>query len=112
MTVAPRWLSNIPRLLAAFLLAAAAGCSVSESGKIKCVDDAACPHDYPLCSGGVCVEGSPSLGDASVSFVGVTGKQATDPLRETVIVQVTARAATGVKSLGVTASDQTFSPAP
>ena len=57
MTLAPGSLSNITRSLAALALAVAAGCSVSEGGKIKCVDDSSCPNDYPVCSAGACIEG-------------------------------------------------------
>src|SRR5205085_3853941 len=65
-----RTLHKLPLALA---LALASACSVNESGKIKCVDDASCPGDYPLCSAGFCVEGTPTTAN-TVSVLGVSGK--------------------------------------
>lgn len=102
---------NLFKKLSVLLLTfAAAGCSVSASGQVPCVDDSSCPSDYPVCTAGKCVAGTSSAA-ASVAIVGVPGKAPTDPLRGTVTVQVSARAASGVKAVALSAGSKSFSPA-
>ena len=104
-------IENSKKLLVVFAAAAlfAAGCSVSASGQIPCVDDSSCPADYPSCKSGFCVEGGTTT--ASVSIIGVPGKSAADPLKGTVTVQVSAKANSGVKSVSLAGGGKTFSPA-
>ena len=99
------------RLLALCTLALAAACNVSASGQIPCADDSSCPADYPVCKAGFCVEGTAGLtGTASVAIVGVPGKAATDPLRGTIVVQVVAKASSGVKTLTLDGGGKSFTP--
>jgi len=88
----------------------AGGCSVSAGGEVPCVEDVSCPHDYPVCSAGKCVAGTPSS-RASAQIVGVAGKAAGQPVRSTVTVQVAAKSDSGVKSVSLTGGGKTFAPA-
>ena len=98
------------RALAAALSLVAA-CSVSEGGKIPCADDSSCPTDYPVCTAGKCAAGTPaSTSAASIAIVGVDGKLATEPVRQTVHLNVTARAESGVTSVTLAGGTKTYSP--
>lgn len=100
------------RLLAAAVLSLAAACNVSASGQIPCVDDSSCPATYPVCKAGFCAEGAAGAnGNASVAVLGVPGKNATDPLRGTIQLQVVAKASSGVKSISLAAGTNTYAPA-
>src|SRR5205085_384928 len=94
------------RLAGALVLTLAAACSVSASGQIPCVDNASCPSDYPVCQAGFCAEGGASTADVSV--VGVQGKAAADKVRGTVVMTITARADSGVKSVSLAGGGKTF----
>src|SRR5260370_33047764 len=98
------------RLLAALALAATTACPVAAGGQIPCVAALSCPSDYPVCSSGKCVAGT-STATGSISILGVPGKAATDPVGGTITVQVSARAASGVKSISLAGGGKTFSPA-
>ena len=100
------------RILAAAVLSLAAACNVSASGQIPCVDDSSCPATYPVCKAGFCAEGAAGTnGNASVAVLGVPGKNATDPLRGTVTVQVVAKASSGVKSISLATGSNIYAPA-
>ena len=100
------------RILAAVVLSLAAACNVSAGGQIPCVDDSSCPATYPVCKAGFCAEGAAGTnGNASVAVLGVPGKNATDPLRGTVTVQVVAKASSGVKSISLATGTNTYAPA-
>src|ERR1041384_2846953 len=105
-------IENSKKLLVVFAAAAlfAAGCSVSASGQIPCVDDSSCPADYPSCKSGFCVEGG-TTATASASILGVPGKAAADPLKGPATVQVSGRANWGVKSFALAGGGKRFSPA-
>ncbi|MGZ5748287.1 MAG: hypothetical protein ACXWJ3_19105, partial [Caldimonas sp.] len=99
------------RLLALCALALGAACNVSASGQIPCADDSSCPSNYPVCKAGFCVESASGLaGSASVAIVGVPGKAATDPLRGTIVVQVVAKASSGVKTLTLDGGGKSYTP--
>jgi len=90
------------------LALAAAGCT--GAGQIPCVDNSSCPSDYPVCgSAGKCVAGTSNT-QVSVRIIGVAGKQPGDPVRGTVIVQVSAQSLSGVRLLSLTGGAQTFAP--
>ncbi|HUJ27167.1 MAG TPA: hypothetical protein VLW85_14170, partial [Myxococcales bacterium] len=86
---------------------AAAGCSVSASGEIPCVDDSSCPSDYPVCTAGKCVAGT-STSAATVAIVGVQGHAASDILSGSITIAVTARATSGVSSVTLAAGSKTY----
>src|SRR6267378_1310438 len=97
---------SFPALAALVLVAA--GCSYSGEGQIPCVQDASCPADYPVCgSAGKCIAGLPTA-TSSVAITGVDGHAATDYLRGAVRVLVSARAASGVRSLKLAAGSVNF----
>ena len=90
---------------------ALAGCSLTSGGEIPCVEDASCPNDFPVCGpAGKCIAGT-STGNVTVAIVGAAGKQAGDPVRGTVSIQVAARSTSGVKSVSLAAGGKTFTPA-
>src|SRR5438105_2753476 len=90
------------RVLAALSLALAA-CGVSADGQILCADDSSCPAAYPVCVGatptalGKCGAGSPPA--ATVAIVGAEGHGTSDFVANTVRVDVTAKAPTGVSDV-------------
>src|SRR6185436_5011057 len=95
----------------AVLALAAAGCTVSAAGQIPCADDSSCPIDFPVCgSAGKCEAGTPT-NHVTAQIVGVAGRQAGTPVRGTVVVQVSAKSSSGVKSLTLNGGGKTFSPA-
>ena len=85
----------------------AGGCSVSASGEIPCVEDVSCPHDYPVCSNGKCIEGT-STASASIAIVGADGHSPSDFLSGTVRVTVSARATSGVASVKLASGTTDF----
>ncbi|OLC17570.1 MAG: hypothetical protein AUH38_05530 [Deltaproteobacteria bacterium 13_1_40CM_68_24] len=90
---------------------ALAGCSLTSGGEIPCVEDASCPNDFPVCGpAGKCIAGT-STGNVTVAIVGAAGKQAGDPVRGTVSIQVAARSTSGVKSVSLAGGGKTFTPA-
>jgi hypothetical protein len=90
---------------------AVAGCSVTSGGEIPCIQDASCPNDYPVCGpAGKCIAGT-ATGNVSVAIVGTAGKQAGDPVRGTISIQVAARSSSGIKSLSLAGGGKTFTPA-
>src|SRR5690348_8688687 len=99
------------RLLLSALTALALGsaaCTVSAGGQIPCADDSSCPHDFPVCQAGFCQAGSPSAESAaSVSIIGVDGKAAGAPIRSAVTISVSAKAASGIKSVTLTPAGKT-----
>jgi hypothetical protein len=95
------------RVLAALALVLA-GCSVGAGGEIPCVEDVSCPNDFPVCGpAGKCIAGTSSA-QASVAIVGVDGRAASDFLSGTVRVLVSARAATGVRTVTLAAGTVNF----
>jgi len=96
------------RLFAALLLLAA-GCSILEDKQIPCADDSSCPADYPVCAAGKCTTGTPSSA-VSVSIVGVEGHGATDIVRQTVLINVTARSSSGIAGVALVTGSKTFAP--
>src|SRR5437660_2275504 len=102
-------LRTISVLFAAAL--AMAGCSGTSGGQIPCVEDASCPNDYPVCGpAGKCIAGT-ATGNVSVAIVGAAGKQAGDPVRGTISIQVAARSTSGIKSVSLAGGGKTFTPA-
>src|SRR5260370_36753688 len=97
------------RLFAALVLSLAAGCSVSAGGQIPCADDSSCPADYPVCSAGKCNAGV-STKAATIAIVGVEGPSPSDFVRQTVRVDVTARANSGVQSVSLAGGGKTYTP--
>jgi len=96
---------SFPALAALALVAA--GCSYSGEGQIPCVQDASCPTAYPVCGpAGKCISGTPT--PASVAITGVDGHAATDYLRGTVRVLVSARATSGVASVKLASGSVNF----
>jgi len=86
-----------------------AGCSLTSGGEIPCVEDASCPNDFPVCGpAGKCIAGTSTTG-TSVAVVGAEGHTAADFLSGTVRVLVTARAASGVQSVKLSAGSTSFS---
>src|SRR5438132_833141 len=102
-------LHTIRVLFAAAL--AVAGCSGTSGGQIPCVDDVSCPNDYAVCGpAGKCIAGT-ATGNVSVAIVGAAGKQAGDPVRGAISIQVAARSTSGIKSLSLAGGGKTFAPA-
>jgi hypothetical protein len=78
-------------------------------GQIPCADDSSCPADYPVCSAGKCNAGV-STKAATIAIVGVEGHSPSDFVRQTVRVDVTARANSGVQSVSLAGGGKTYTP--
>ena len=92
------------RTAAVVALLAMAACSVNEAGNIPCADDSSCPSDYPVCSAGKCIAGTPT-GSDTVQIVSINGVPAASAphVRGVVHASVVAKASTGVGAVTLTA---------
>lgn len=107
---------RLSRILTLSVCAAALACSVSAGSQIPCADDASCPTDYPVCDGanpgkpGVCIaqDATHVSSRASVSIVGVQGREAGAVVRGKVQVVVAARAASGVGAVTLSGGGRSF----